>query len=69
MDDLGILNFGMREIDHLGLPETIARCLDHLQPTENRSLHLSFDIDSLDPAEAPSTGTPGRPSTYTSFFL
>ena len=24
------------------------------------SLHVSFDVDALDPSEAPCTGTPGR---------
>ncbi|KAB7503825.1 Arginase-1 [Armadillidium nasatum] len=60
LDDMGILHFGMRDLDKIGLSEAVARCLDHLQPTESRSLHVSFDIDVLDPFEAPSTGTPVR---------
>ncbi|RXG62177.1 Arginase-2, mitochondrial [Armadillidium vulgare] len=60
LDDMGILHFGMRDLDKIGLNEAVARCLDHLQPTESRSLHVSFDIDVLDPFEAPSTGTPVR---------
>ncbi len=31
--------------------------LDHLGPTP---LHLSFDVDALDPTVAPATGTPVR---------
>lgn len=33
--------------------------LDKIDPHNTRSLHVSFDIDVLDPLEAPSTGTPG----------
>ena len=33
--------------------------LRKIDPDNNKSLHVSFDIDSLDPLEAPSTGTPG----------
>ncbi|XP_071517487.1 arginase, hepatic-like [Panulirus ornatus] len=60
MKDLGILRFGMRELDQLGVSAVITRCMEHLQPSAMRPLHLSFDIDSLDPMEAPSTGTPVR---------
>lgn len=60
LDQLGILNFGMREVDRLGVGEVVARCLDHLKPSTTSPLHLSYDIDALDPLEAPSTGTPGE---------
>lgn len=33
--------------------------LNKIDPDESKSLHVSFDIDSLDPLEAPCTGTPG----------
>lgn len=34
--------------------------IEKIDPDEVKSLHVSFDIDSLDPLEAPSTGTPVR---------
>lgn len=34
--------------------------LNKIDPNESKSLHVSFDIDSLDPLEAPCTGTPVR---------
>lgn len=34
--------------------------LNKIDPHNSRSLHVSFDIDALDPLEAPSTGTPGN---------
>lgn len=33
--------------------------LNNVDPKNNKAIHVSFDIDSLDPIEAPSTGTPG----------
>lgn len=38
--------------------------LRKIDPYNNKSLHVSFDIDSLDPLEAPSTGTPGMKQTF-----
>jgi hypothetical protein len=32
--------------------------LDHVNPQRDRPIHLSFDVDALDPSVAPSTGTP-----------
>jgi len=32
--------------------------MDHLSPLRHRPLHLSFDVDSMDPTLCPSTGTP-----------
>jgi len=37
----------------------IHMALNKIDPHNSRSLHVSFDIDALDPLEAPSTGTPG----------
>jgi arginase family enzyme len=33
--------------------------LELLNPDGSRPLHVSFDIDALDPIEAPATGTKG----------
>ncbi|XP_066948231.1 arginase, hepatic-like [Macrobrachium rosenbergii] len=60
LKDLGILAYDMRQVDKVGIEEVIRHCLEVLQPSGTRPLHVSFDIDSLDPAEAPSTGTPVR---------
>jgi arginase len=51
--------FTMKDIDHLGLPETIAQSLE-IATTNTAGLHVSFDMDSLDPVEAPGVGTPVR---------
>ncbi|KAG8989299.1 Arginase, catabolizes arginine to ornithine and urea, partial [Tulasnella sp. 427] len=36
------------------------RALNHVCPNRDRPIHLSFDVDALDPTVAPSTGTPVR---------
>ncbi len=51
--------FTMKDIDHLGLPETIAHALE-IATTDTNGLHVSFDMDSMDPREAPGVGTPVR---------
>lgn len=60
MKKLGILSFGTREVERFGLQNVVTACLNHLRPSPTRPLHLSFDIDVLDPVEAPSTGTTVR---------
>lgn len=54
---LNIKAFTMKDVDHLGIAEVTARASSHLLSRVNRPLHLSFDIDSIDPMYAPSTGT------------
>ncbi|CAL4106302.1 unnamed protein product, partial [Meganyctiphanes norvegica] len=60
MSKLGILNYSVDDVDVHGLNKVIDNCMKHLNPGPYRPLHLSFDIDALDPSEAPSTGTPVR---------
>ena len=40
------------------LSELLILSLKHLDPEQSMPIHLSIDIDALDPAFAPSTGTP-----------
>lgn len=49
----------MKEVDKFGIGNVVALALNRIDPGKNKSIHVSFDIDSLDPLEAPSTGTPG----------
>lgn len=55
LQTLGILAFSMHEIEELGIAEVLNLSLRHLN---GKAIHLSFDIDSIDPLLAPSTGTP-----------
>ncbi len=54
--DSGILVMTMGTIDELGLAAATRRALDYLGPLPR--LHVSLDMDSLDPLEAPGVGTP-----------
>lgn len=53
-----ILSFSMNEVTRVGMEEVIKRCLQAVDPEGTRPIHLSFDIDAMDPRVAPSTGTP-----------
>ena len=54
--ELGVRAFSMSEIDRIGMvrvmEETIA-----IVGTDPRSVHVSFDMDGIDPREAPGVGT------------
>ena len=50
----GILSFTMHEVDRYGIGEVMEVVKKHL---EGRPLHLSYDIDAVDPLHAPATGT------------
>jgi arginase len=59
LHSLGVEVYDMRAIDELGMREVMRRALDGLQGSDTH-LHLSFDVDYLDPDIAPGTGTPVR---------
>lgn len=58
----GLEVFDMRSIDELGMRQVMEKALDDVD--ENTHLHLSFDVDFLDPEIAPGVGTriPGGPT-------
>ncbi|XP_018326945.1 arginase, hepatic [Agrilus planipennis] len=60
IDKLGITAFGMEDIEKYGIHDVVNMALDKIDPEQNKSIHVSFDIDSLDSLEAPSTGTSVR---------
>ena len=55
--DRGIACFTMTDIDRFGMAHAVERAIEVAGPA-SASVHVSFDIDSLDPALAPGTGTP-----------
>jgi arginase len=57
--DNGITCFTMHEIDRMGMAAVIKEAIKIVSKDTDR-VHLSFDLDSLDPLEAPGTGTPVR---------
>jgi len=52
--------FSMHDIDRHGIGKTVQMALDAVNPHGTLPIHLSFDVDALDPVEAGSTGTPVR---------
>ena len=57
--ELGIKAYTMHHIDHYGIGKVMDYAVEHLTLSDGtiRPIHLSYDIDAVDPAEAPSTGT------------
>lgn len=55
----GIIDFfAMSEIDAYGIHKVTRVALEHATKGFTRPIHLSFDLDVLDPKEAPGVGTP-----------
>jgi arginase len=52
----GVTCYTMHDIDRMGMGQVIEKALAILSTTDG--IHLSFDVDSLDPLHAPGTGTP-----------
>jgi len=52
-----IFSIRMKDIATKGMTECIKEVLAKLDPEQNRPIHVSFDIDGVDPKFAPSTGT------------
>jgi arginase len=53
----GIKVFTMHEIDRLGMTNVMEEAISHVSRNTD-GLHLSFDLDALDPQDAPGVGTP-----------
>lgn len=51
----GIKCFTMHEVDKYGIGKVMEMALDHVAGSKERPIHLSFDVDALDPTVAPST--------------
>lgn len=55
-----ITAYTMHHVDKYGIAKVVSMALERLNPGNKRPVHLSFDIDAIDPFFAPSTGTPVR---------
>jgi len=58
--DLGIWALSMDEWSDLGIMEGVRAALQHLRATKVDGIHVSFDVDVLDPTIMPGTGTRWR---------
>ncbi|WP_042222835.1 arginase [Oceanobacillus manasiensis] len=57
IQDRGIKVFSMHEIDRMGMPAVMEEAIQYLKKKAD-GIHLSLDLDGLDPSEAPGVGTP-----------
>ncbi|GAA6059744.1 hypothetical protein JCM10212_001952 [Sporobolomyces blumeae] len=58
LKDNNIKCFSMHHVDKWGIGKVVEMALEHVG--QDRPIHLSFDVDALDPTVAPSTGTAVR---------
>ena len=57
--DLGVKAYTMSDVDRLGMSRVLEEVLALVADGPN-SVHVSFDMDGVDPQEAPGVGTPVR---------
>jgi arginase len=57
--DLGVRAYTMSDIDRFGMERVIEDSIE-IVGDGPRSVHASFDMDGIDPSEAPGVGTPVR---------
>lgn len=55
--DHNIKTFTMSDIDKLGIKEVIENTIEYLKSRNVDGVHLSLDVEALDPLETPGTGT------------
>ncbi|XP_038591605.1 arginase-1-like [Micropterus salmoides] len=55
---LGVKVFSMSDVDHLGVARVMEETCDYLSASVKKPIHLSYDIDAIDPSVTPATGTP-----------
>jgi arginase len=54
----GIKVYTMHEIDRLGMTKVMEESITYLKERNTDGIHLSLDLDGLDPHDAPGVGTP-----------
>ncbi|KAM9832624.1 arginase-1 [Neosynchiropus ocellatus] len=55
---LGVKIFSMSDVDRLGVSRVMEETCDHVSVRVKKPIHLSYDIDAIDPSITPATGTP-----------
>lgn len=59
LHESGVTAFSMSDVDRLGMPHVVNEAI-RIAGGGSTPIHLSFDLDGIDPSEAPGTGTPVR---------
>ncbi len=55
--EFGVKTYTMTDVDKLGMPRVMEEARA-IAGAGGRRIHVSFDMDAIDPSEAPGTGTP-----------
>uniref|UniRef100_A0A3Q3S0Q8 Arginase n=1 Tax=Mastacembelus armatus TaxID=205130 RepID=A0A3Q3S0Q8_9TELE len=55
---LGVKVFSISQVDQLGVGRVMEETCDYLFAKVKKPIHLSYDIDAIDPSVTPATGTP-----------
>ncbi|XP_008297336.1 arginase-1 [Stegastes partitus] len=55
---LGVKVFSISEVDRLGIARVMEETCDYLTARGKKPVHLSYDVDAIDPSVTPATGTP-----------
>jgi arginase len=58
--EAGVHPFTMRDIDERGMRAVIEEAIHFATRGQSGGFHLSFDMDAVDPSDAPGVGTPVR---------
>ncbi|KAH9489530.1 argininosuccinate synthetase [Bulinus truncatus] len=58
IETFNICAFSAADVRNLGVDFVMSAALEHIDPWERLPIHLSFDVDALDPDIIPATGTP-----------
>jgi arginase len=57
VNKIGLFYFTMKQVNELGIEHCIQEAFKHVDPLDQRLIHLSVDVDGLDPSLFPGTGT------------
>ena len=55
--EFGVKTYTMSDVDKLGMVHVMEQARA-IAGADGRPIHVSFDMDAIDPSEAPGTGTP-----------
>ncbi|QPG74560.1 hypothetical protein FOA43_001891 [Brettanomyces nanus] len=60
LKELGIAAFSMHHVDKYGINEVVQRAMKAVNPSGEAPIHVSYDVDGIDPQYVAATGTPVR---------
>ncbi|ESX00969.1 hypothetical protein KL918_002614 [Ogataea parapolymorpha] len=60
LKELGIAAYSMYHVDKYGINKVVEMALQRVNPSGNKPVHVSYDVDAIDPLYVAATGTPVR---------